>query len=156
MNRILVAGIGNVFFGDDAFGVAVARALTPTPGVTVTDFGIRALHFAFELTTPIDLCIIADCMPRGGEPGTLYVLEPDVDDDDTVGVASAHGMSLPSVFAAVRDLGGQLPPLLVVGCEPEQTEPGIGLSPAVERAIPTAADLIRELIASRRTHEEPP
>jgi len=96
MNRVLVAGIGNVFFGDDAFGVAVARALTPPPGVTVTDFGIRALHFAFELTTPFDLCIIADCMPRGGEPGTLYVLEPELDDNDTVGVASALATSAAS------------------------------------------------------------
>lgn len=151
MTRVLVAGVGNMFFGDDGFGAEVARrlAVEPPPGTTVCDVGIRAIHLAFELLTPFDLFVVADCMPRGGPPGTLYVVEPEVDDLGA-SVADAHGMNLPVVFTAVRELGGALPPTLIVGCEPAATEPGIGLSSSVEAAIPAALDLIRELISSRQ------
>jgi hydrogenase maturation protease len=83
-------------------------------------------------------------MSRGGAPGTLYVVEPDLETHGTV--ADAHGMNLPTVFAAVRELGGAMPRTLVVGCEPADLEPGIGLSPVVTGAIPGALDLIRTLI----------
>jgi len=154
MTRSLIAGVGNLFFGDDGFGVEVARQLAAVPptNATVTDFGIRAIHFAYELLTPVSLCIVADCMPRGGDPGTLYVVEPDL--DVAGGVADAHGMNLPVVFAAVRDLGGRMPRTLVVGCEPAQVEPGIGLSATVEHAVPAAIELIRELLTNH--HEATP
>jgi hydrogenase maturation protease len=86
-------------------------------------------------------------MSRGGAPGTLYVVEPELDDaeGDAV-IADAHGMNLPVVFRAVRELGGTLPRMLVVGCEPRAVEPGIGLSEQVERAVVEAEVLIRELI----------
>jgi hydrogenase maturation protease len=149
---ILIAGIGNLFFGDDGFGVAVAhhlRAKAP-PGTRVEDFGIRAIHLAFALSDPQPpaLCIVADCMARGGEPGTLYVVEPDVETRGTV--ADAHGMNLPVVFATVRELGGAMPRTLVVGCEPADLAPRIGLSPIVERAVPAAAELIRDLLTTHR------
>src|SRR6185369_14690375 len=95
VKRVLVAGIGNVFFGDDGFGVEVARQLgEPLPrGTRVADFGIRALHLAYELLDPPDLLVVADCMARGGPPGTLYVVEP-----EEVGAASpitdGHGMNI--------------------------------------------------------------
>ena len=148
---ILIAGIGNVFFGDDAFGVAVAQRLAgaPPPGTRVEDYGIRAIHLAFALLDAPDLCIIADCTARGGPPGTLYVIEPDLETQG--GVADAHGMNLPVVFAAVRELGGQMPRTLIVGCEPADLEPGIGLSAAVESAVPLAIDMIRDLLT---THHE--
>ena len=149
MTRVLVAGVGNVFFGDDAFGVEVARqlALAPPDGARVADFGIRARHLAYELLSPFQLCVVADCMPRGGEPGTLYVVEPDVD-GTTGSVSDAHAMSLPTVFAAVRELGGRLPRTLIVGCEPEVVDPGMGLSARVASAVPAAIQLIRDLITS--------
>ena len=149
MSRVLVAGVGNVFFGDDGFGVEVARQLRPAPpqDARVTDFGIRALHLAFELLEPFELCIVADCMSRGGAPGTLYVLEPELD-DARGSVGDAHGMSLRVVSCAVRELGGTLPRMLVVGCEPASIEPGIGLSARVAAAIPDAIALIRELVAT--------
>lgn len=148
---ILIAGIGNVFFGDDGFGVAVAQRLagTPPPSSHVEDYGIRAIHLAFALLDPPELCILVDCMARGGAPGTLYVVEPDLDTRGTV--ADAHGMNLPVVFAAVRELGGRMPRTLVVGCEPADLEPGIGLSVAVESAVPLAIELIRDLLV---THHE--
>lgn len=147
MTRVLVAGVGNVFFGDDAFGVEVARqlALAPPPDAKVADFGIRARHLAFELLTPFELCVVADCMPRGGAPGTLYVVEPE---PGLAGgsVADAHAMNLQVVFSSVRELGGTLPRTLIVGCEPETIEPGMELSSAVASAVPAAVDLILELI----------
>ena len=88
-------------------------------------------------------------MTRGGAPGTLYVLEPELATYGTV--ADAHGMNLPTVFAAVRELGGAMPRTLVVGCEPADIEPRMGLSPVVENAIPGALELIRNLIT---THHE--
>jgi len=147
MTRVLVAGVGNVFFGDDAFGVEVARrlALAPPPDARVADFGIRARHLAFELLAPFELCVVADCMPRGGAPGTLYLVEPELDDADG-SVADAHGMNLPVVFSAVRQLGGVLPRTLIVGCEPATIEPGMELSPAVASAVPAAVELILGLI----------
>ena len=151
---ILVAGIGNLFFGDDGFGVAVAQRLggSPPPRTRVEDYGIRSVHLAYALSDPIlapELCILVDCMPRGNAPGTLYLVEPDV--DVRGGVADAHGMNLPVVFAAVRDLGGTMPKTLIVGCEPSSVEPGIGLSATVEAAIPGAIEMIRELLT---THHE--
>jgi hydrogenase maturation protease len=151
MTRVRVAGVGNVFFHDDGFGVEVAHVLAtaPPPDTTVTDIGIRAIHFAYDLLEPVSLCIVADCMTRGGAPGTLYVIEPEVDGEAGT-LANAHGMNLPIVFAALRELGGVLPPLLVVGCEPQTIEPGIGLSATVRAAVPAAAKLIRDLITSHQ------
>jgi hydrogenase maturation protease len=147
--RALIAGIGNLFFGDDGFGPEVARRLVAEPpaDAQVGDFGIAAIHLAYELLAPFELCIVADCTPRGGAPGTLYVIEAELAAPDAPIAAEAHGMSLPVVFQAVRGLGGRPPRTLVVGCEPEAIEPGIGLSASVARAVPAAVDLIRELIA---------
>ncbi len=151
MTRVLIAGIGNVFFGDDAFGVEVARqlALAPPSGAKVGDFGIRARDLAYELLAPFALCVVADCMPRGGAPGTLYVLEPDLA-EVTGSLTDAHAMNLSTVFAAVRELGGTPPPTLIVGCEPQAVEVGMGLSAAVAAAVPAALELIRDLITSSR------
>jgi hydrogenase maturation protease len=150
MTRVLVAGVGNLFFGDDGFGVEVASVLREPlpPGTRVADFGIRALHLAYELLDPVDLLVIVDCMARQGPPGTLYLVEPEPDLETVV--ADGHGMYLPAVFAAVRQLGGTLPPTVVVGCEPESLEPCMGLSETVTRAIPRAVALIRDLISSRQ------
>ncbi len=149
--KVLVAGVGNVFFGDDGFGVEVVRRLggLVPPGTRVVDFGIRAMHLAYELLAPPDLLVVADCMARGGPPGTLYVVEPEPE-ALAGGLADAHGMNLPIVFATVRGLGGALPPTLVVGCEPASLDAGIGLSASVMRSLPGAIDLIRELITSRQ------
>jgi len=151
MTRVLVAGVGNVFFGDDAFGVEVVRqlALAPPRHAKVGDFGIRARHLAYELLAPFELCIVVDCMTRGGPPGTLYVIEPDLS-DVTGSVADAHAMNLPTVFAVVRQLGGRLPRTLIVGCEPQALDEGIGLSATVAGAVPAAVDLIRELVTTPR------
>lgn len=155
MSRVLIAGVGNVFFGDDAFGVEVVQRLAsaPPPGAVAADFGIRSVHLAFELLVPTQLLIIVDCMPRGGPPGTIYVLEPELDGPTggvAAGIADAHGMHLPLVFSAVRELGGCMPPTRVVGCEPATTDAGIGLSPRVATMIPAAIAVIHDLVATHQ------
>ena len=146
--RILVAGIGNVFFRDDGFGVEVAHRLAEAPpaGATVADFGIRAMHLAFALLDGVDLLIAIDATPRAGEPGTVYAIEPDLA-DLPVQEADAHGMSLGAVFANVKAMGGVLPRIQIVGCEPASVTEGMGLSPNVQASIGTAVDVVRELVA---------
>jgi hydrogenase maturation protease len=149
-DRALVAGVGNLFFGDDGFGVEVARRLAAAPallpaGVAVEDFGIRGLHLAYRLLEPLELLVVADLVARGGPPGTLYVLEPDLEADPT-SVADGHGMNLPAVFAAVRAMGGVLPRVLLVGCEAGEVEEQMGLSAPVAAAVGEAATVVCGLL----------
>jgi hydrogenase maturation protease len=140
----LIAGVGNIFYADDGFGVEVARRLAADPpaGTEVTDFGIRGLHLAFELAAR-ELVVVVDCASRGGAPGTLYVIHHE---GDAAIDTDPHGMSLPAVFATARDLAARLPRVIVVGCEPAVIEPRIGLSPEVAAAIPAAVQLVRDVI----------
>jgi hydrogenase maturation protease len=118
--RILVAGIGNVFLGDDGFGVAVTgrleRAELPA-GVVVEDYGIRGMDLAYALSD-YDVAILVDALPRGNTPGTLYLVEAEVGDEQVQ--PDAHGMSPVKVLAMARHLGGPMPRVLVVGCEPAE------------------------------------
>ncbi|HEY6235396.1 MAG TPA: hydrogenase maturation protease [Candidatus Elarobacter sp.] len=151
---VLVAGVGNVFFGDDGFGPEVARALLgqePVAGAKVEDFGIRGLHLAYELLNGYERAIIVDAVPRGDAPGTLYVIEPDA--MVLPATPDAHSMDLGNVFAYLRTLGGEPPHLTIVGCEPESIEPGLGLSPAVARSVAGAAALVRRLIDQQHTQQ---
>ena len=118
--RVLVAGIGNVFLGDDGFGVALADRLarrTLPDGVEVVDYGIRGVDLAYALHDGWDAVVMLDATPRGRAPGTLYVIEPDPDEGGPA--FDAHGMNPLAVLALARALGGPLPSILVVGCEPQ-------------------------------------
>jgi hydrogenase maturation protease len=117
--RILVAGIGNVFLGDDGFGVALADRLARQElpaGVEVVDYGIRGMDLAYAMLEPWDAVLLLDAAPRGGPPGTLYVIEPEID-AGTLAVET-HGMDPVAVLAMVQALGGRPPRTLVIGCEP--------------------------------------
>jgi hydrogenase maturation protease len=145
-DRVLVAGIGNLFFSDDGFGVEVARRLSGQQlpeGVAVSDFGIRGLHLAFEIVSGYDLIIAVDAVSRGGPPGTLYVLEPDVEVPESN--PDAHGMELSNVLAFVDQLSAERPRMVIVGCEPASTDPGIGLTAVAEAAVDRAIGLVRNL-----------
>lgn len=152
MTRTLVAGVGNIFFGDDGFGVEIARRLAGDAlpaGTTVADYGIRGVHLAYDLLAPIERLIVADCVSRGGAPGTIYLLEPELDPAaEVTDLDGAHGMRLPAVFAAVRAMGGRLPAIRIIGCEPADLGPRIGLSQVVAGALATALDLVRDVISN--------
>jgi hydrogenase maturation protease len=149
--KVLAAGIGNVFFGDDGFGVEVAdrMACTPLPdGVRLHDYGIRGIHLAYELLDGYDALVLIDALPMGEEPGTVAVLEVDPDDVVAPSTMDAHSMSPATVLGLLAGLGGTVGRVLVVGCEPASITDGMGLSPAVQAAVPTAVRAVRELLES--------
>ena len=163
--RVLVAGIGNVFLGDDGFGVALAGRLARRelpPGVDVVDFGIRGMDLALAMQDGYDAAVLLDATPRGERPGTLYVIEPDVPEDEAP--PEAHGMDPVKVLALARALAhppGSPPRTLVVGCEPatrmsaESDEIVAALSEPVRAALDEGVRIVEELIGELITKEEP-
>src|SRR5579862_195049 len=118
--RILIAGIGNLFLGDDGFGVETARRLAARPqpeGVRIEDFGIRGLDLVYALMEPFDAVIFVDTVSRREKPGTLYLIEADADENATV-LLDAHGMDPVKVLALARSVGAPTSRTFVVGCEP--------------------------------------
>lgn len=152
----LVAGIGNVFLGDDGFGVEAVQALSARPlpdGVEVVDFGVRGVHLAYQLLDGYDTLVLVDATARGGAPGTLYLIEADGAGPVAPGgaVLDGHHMSPDAVLALLGTLcagTGSTPPrrTLVIGCEPASTEEGIGLSGPVAAAVPEAVRMLLELL----------
>lgn len=145
---VLVAGIGNLFLTDDGFGSEVARQLAAGPlpdRVRVVDYGIRGMHLAYDLLEGYDALVVVDALPGTGPPGALTVLEVGPDDlgDSEL---DAHGMAPVSVLASLGQLGGALPPTYVVGCQPADVGEGMGLTPAVERAVGPAVALVHEVL----------
>jgi hydrogenase maturation protease len=154
---ILVAGIGNIFKGDDAFGVEVATRLATRDlpvNVRVSDFGIRSFDLAFALLEEYEITLLVDAGPRGGKPGTLYLIEPDLNNLEDLEQQSeridAHGMNPVVVLRLAKSMGGHLGRILLVGCEPEtfgpEDEGRMGLSPVVEQAVEHAVKRIESLI----------
>jgi hydrogenase maturation protease len=161
--RVLVAGIGNVFLGDDGFGVALAARLARRelpPGVEVVDYGIRGMDLAYALQDGWDAVVLLDAVPRGRAPGTLYVIEPELGDDDPIGSPDAHGMDPVRVLALARALGGPLPRVLVLGCEPQTRMTGdedeivAALTEPVRAALDEAERMARSLLEELTTDEE--
>lgn len=153
--RILVAGVGNIFLGDDAFGIEVARELMRRPlpdGVRVADFGIRGLDLAYALLDGYEAAVLIDAAPRGGQPGTLYVLE--VEPPAQAGVvdptAGGHNLDPVRVLRLAAAMGSPVRRVLVVGCEPgppgDVEEMAAGLSEPVRAAVGKAASLVGSLV----------
>jgi hydrogenase maturation protease len=154
--NVLVAGIGNIFLGDDGFGPGVVRHLQapgqpPLPGdVRLVDYGIRGVHLCYDLLDGYAALILVDALPGRGEPGEVTVLAVGAED-----LASSdhgydpHGMNPVAVLAGLPALGGKLPPTYVVGAQPMDLTESIGLSQPMAQAVPVAADAVRELLAER-------
>jgi hydrogenase maturation protease len=148
--RVLIAGVGNIFRSDDGFGSAVADLLTRRElpdGVGVVDYGIRGVHLAFDLARDVQTLILVDTVPDAGEPGAVVVREVDPADFGSAAF-DAHAMDPNSMLQSVAALGDSMPRTLIVGCQPERLDDGIGLSVVVEAAVPIAALKALEL-ASR-------
>ena len=177
--QTLIAGIGNIFLGDDGFGVEVASRLAGADlpaGVKVVDYGIRGMHLAYDLSSGYDAAILVDATARGGEPGTIYVIEPELGaaaqpaapapaggpqpgaqpDPDPAAAAltgsplmDAHGMQPDVVFSMLDMLGGERPGrVLIVGCEPASIDYGMTLSDPVAAAVDEAVRVVLELVTA--------
>jgi hydrogenase maturation protease len=154
---VLVACVGNIFLGDDAFGVEVGKRLrqrTMPEGVTVVDFGIRSYDLAYALMEDWSLVILVDASPRGGDPGTIYTIEVDrnaVYDPSEPIALDAHTMNPLSVLRLVNAMEGKRDRILVVGCEPATVEASdtgqFGLSQPVQAALDGAVATVEKLIA---------
>jgi hydrogenase maturation protease len=148
-DRVLVAGIGNVFLTDDGFGSEVARRLAAAPmpdAVRVVDYGIRGMHLAYDLLDGYAGLVVIDALPGKGMPGELSVLEVGPDDLGE-GELDAHGMAPVAVLASLGQLGGSLPPTYIVGCQPAEVGEGMGLTAHVAAAVEPAIDLVYEVLS---------
>jgi len=149
--KTLVAGIGNIFFGDDAFGVEVAGRLAGRAlpdGVRLGEYGIRGIHLAYELLEGYDTLVLIDAVPMGQPAGTVAVIEVDMDDVVSAGDVGidAHTMSPASVLGTLGHIGGRVERVLVVGCQPESVEERIGLSAPVAAAVEVAIDEVVKVL----------
>ena len=161
---ILIAGIGNIFLGDDAFGSEVARRLAVRElpeEVRVVDFGIRGFDLTYALLDGYEVTIFVDATPRGEAPGTLYTIEPNLSELDDLDAESMmvepHGMNPLKVLGMVKSMGGEFKRIFLVGCEPAPlcSEDGhMGLSEpvaaAVDEAVKVVESLVREILAEER------
>ena len=154
--KILIAGVGNIFLGDDAFGVEVALLLSRrrlAANLVVKDFGIRGFDLAFALLDPWDAVIIVDTLQRGEAAGTLCVLEPDLAALSAASSAETainpHGMDPVRVLTHAASLGPITAQVLVLGCEPldfgDELQGRMGLSPAIRAVTEQAADMAVDL-----------
>jgi hydrogenase maturation protease len=156
MKRILIAGIGNIFFGDDAFGCEVISELSRRnlpAEVCINDFGIRSYDLACALTKEYEAVILVDAAPRGQPPGTVYLIEPDRDELRRLAPATpdAHSFDPVSALKLAHSFGGFSGKLFLVGCEPavlENDDGAMGLSEPVREAVPRAIDLIESLLGN--------
>jgi hydrogenase maturation protease len=159
MTSILVAGVGNIFLGDDGFGVEAVRELSRGPlaeGVTVRDFGIRSYDLGYAIAEGYDAIVFVDATERGARPGTLSLIELDPPAADPGEVAGVNGHSLhpATVLRMAAALGAPIGRLYLVGCEPVVLESDeIGLSPLVQASLPAAAEMIRSLLLELNSGE---
>ncbi len=160
--RVMIAGIGNIFLGDDAFGSEVARRLQAQvwpAGVRVVDFGIRGFDLAYALCDGHDLTVLIDATPRGRAPGTIYVIEPDVseltNDAQSAALVDAHSLDPLQVLRMAHAQGATLKGIVLVGCEPADLggdEGRLGLSEPVAAAVDEAAAVVAALVRNFLDH----
>jgi hydrogenase maturation protease len=155
--KVLIACVGNIFLGDDGFGVEVAQSLSKRQlpeGVSVKDYGIRGFDLAYALLDPWDLVIMVDALSRGEAAGTLYVIEPELNGPASADTAiNPHGMDPVRVLSLAASMGTISAQVLVVGCEPndfgDELEGRMGLSSPIQGVVETASDMILDLVASK-------
>jgi hydrogenase maturation protease len=156
-SRILIAGIGNIFLGDDGFGPEVLRhvcdRLDGSEGLRVTDYGIGGMHLAYDLLEDWDALVLVDAIPNRGSAGTVHVFEADHGSPDSPAGLDAHGMDPATVFASLRALGGAPPRTIVVGCEVGDVSDGMRLSEPVQAAVPEAVRAVESAVAMLRADD---
>jgi hydrogenase maturation protease len=156
---ILVAGIGNIFLGDDGFGPEVVRRFAAgrpdQEGVRVVDYGIRGMHLAYDLLDGYDALVLVDAVPSDNEPpGTLALLSVG-EEDLGEGAFDAHGMNPVAVLASLGQLGGSLPPTYVVGCCPASVDEAMGLTQTVASVVDDAVSMTSRVVDALLLSELP-
>jgi hydrogenase maturation protease len=152
--RILVAGIGNIFLGDDGFGPEVMRHVARQSfdaDIHPVDYGIRGMHLAYDLLEEWRALVLVDALPDRGAPGTLHVFEADHQTLSPTAGLEAHSMDPAAVFATLRALGGTPPLTIVIGCEVENIDECMGLSAPVSAAVPRAVTALNEVLVDLAT-----
>jgi hydrogenase maturation protease len=152
--RILVAGIGNIFLSDDGFGPEVMRHVArraPDADVHAVDYGIRGMHLAYDLLEEWRALVLVDALPNRGTPGTLHVFEADHETHPPTAGLEAHSVDPAAVFATLTALGGTAPRTIVVGCEVENVDEGMGLSEPVAAAVPGAVAAVNDVLVHLAT-----
>jgi hydrogenase maturation protease len=152
--RILIAGIGNIFLGDDGFGVEVVRHLVDrmsSGSVRVVDFGIRGLDLVYALQDGYETTILIDAYPHGQAPGTVSVVELNANEaaDFPGNFVEPHSMHPMNVLRMARSMNGPLKRVLLVGCEPATLggdEGHMGLTKPVEAAVTEAVKMTEALV----------
>ncbi|MFN8033284.1 MAG: hydrogenase maturation protease [Mycobacterium sp.] len=151
---ILIAGVGNIFLGDDGFGPELIRQLLPCfdgdRGVRIADYGIGGMHLAYDLLEDWSALVLIDAVPNRGCPGSLHVFDADRESLCATAGLDAHGMDPGAVFSGLRALGGTAPRTIVVGCEALDSGDRIGLSEPVSAALPTAVQAVQAVVAMLR------
>ncbi|WP_099024744.1 hydrogenase maturation protease [Mycolicibacterium palauense] len=151
--RILVAGIGNIFLGDDGFGPEVIRCAGTAledADTRVVDYGIGGMHLSYDLLDDWDALVLVDALPDRGSPGEVRTFEADHDTLSGTAGLDAHGMDPAAVFGSLRALGGTLPRTIVVGCQVGDITDGIGLSGPVAAAVPAAVAAVESAVTMLR------
>jgi hydrogenase maturation protease len=153
---MLIAGVGNIFLGDDGFGVEVANRLASEElpdWVRVADYGISGMHLAYDLAEGFETTILVDATPRGSDPGTVYVMELDPaapsaapEQGRGIPLLDGHGMQPDVVFGMLNLLGAEAGRVLLVGCEPASIDERIGLSEPVTAAVDEAVRIVLDLV----------
>ncbi|MGW4769517.1 hydrogenase maturation protease [Nocardia sp. NPDC004278] len=153
--QVLVAGVGNIFLGDDGFGPAVVRQLSSggANGVHFVDYGIRGMHLAYDLLNEWDALVLVDAIPDRGAPGRIEVFRIELAEGASTHF-DGHAMNPEAVFETVLALGGTVPPTIVVGCQVESVAEGIGLTASVEAAVPHAITAIDTVVADLLDRQE--
>lgn len=163
--EILVAGIGNVFLGDDGFGVEVVRRLCEhplPPHAEAVDFGVRGVHLAYRMLDGYRTVVLVDATARGGTPGTVYLIDATAPEPaPRTPFLDGHQMTPDTVLALLDALsagtGGERPRrVLVLGCEPAAVEEGIGLSEPVSAAVEEAVRRVRRIVDEEPRRNPPP
>lgn len=156
-SRILIAGIGNIFLGDDGFGSEVLRhvcgRVTGSDGLRATDYGIGGMHLAYDLLDDWEALVLVDAIPNQGSPGTVHVFEADHESAESSAGLDAHGMDPATVFASLRALGGTAPRTIVVGCEVADVDERMGLSEPALAAVPEAVRAVESAVAMLRAED---
>lgn len=152
--QILVAGVGNIFLGDDGVACEVIRVVRQRDclgeDVRVVDYGIGGMHLAYDLLDDCDALVLVDALPDNGAPGEIRVFEADLQELPAAGGLEVHSVDPGAVMATLRTLGGTPPRTIVVGCQVGELTEGIGLSDAVGAAVPLAADAVRSAVSMLR------